>query len=192
MPTDLNVALQNLQAIPLLKARRTCLRGACAADAGALFALYSDPRVTRYGPRTPMREVAEGSALVDEMHAHFVRRERIAWVVTVARDDIAIGTCTLFDFDARRRRAEIGYALRADRWGRGLASDAVAVALDWSMRAFGVREVGAEVDPGNVRSQALLLRVGFSRVDPPADTALDPTVALQYRYQPDMQVYRTT
>ena len=45
-----------------------------------------------------------------------------------------IGTCTLFRIDPRHRHAEIGYALRSDHWGQGLAHEAVNLMLDWAFR----------------------------------------------------------
>ena len=170
-PIDLNVALWGLPAIPGLRGRLTQLRAAGECDAAALFRMYADPRVVRHGARAPMHDLVEATRLMAELRADFERRERIAWVITGTRDDLAIGTCTLFHFDARRGHAEIGYALDAAYWRRGLAGDAVSTVLDWSRRALGLQTVGADVDPANLRSQALLGRLGFSRL---ADEHLGP------------------
>ena len=76
-------------------------------------------------------------------------------------DDSVIGTCTLFRFEPRHRRAEIGYALRSDLWGRGLASDALALALNWGFRTLGLHRIEADIDPRNDASRKLLVRLGF-------------------------------
>jgi RimJ/RimL family protein N-acetyltransferase len=73
-----------------------------------------------------------------------------------------IGTCTLFRIDPRHRHAEIGYALRSDHWGRGIASEAVALVLDWAFRRLDLQRVEADIDPRNDGSRQLLARLGFS------------------------------
>jgi len=83
-------------------------------------------------------------------------------VVTLRQDDAVIGTCTLFRFEPRHRRAEIGYSLRSDHWGRGLASEAVSLMLDWAFRTLGLHRIEADIDPRNDGSRRLLQRLGFA------------------------------
>ena len=72
-----------------------------------------------------------------------------------------IGTTTLFRFDPRHRRAEVGYALRSDHWGQGLASEAVSLAIDWALRTLDLHRVEADIDPRNDASRRVLERLGF-------------------------------
>lgn len=150
-----------LPGFPELRGPRVRLRGPRADDAAAVFALFSDPQVMRYWSRAPMTEIEEAHGLVAEILESFAQRTMLNWVV-VDRDDRAIGTCTLLHFDPRHRRAEIGYALRSDLWGRGLAREAVALALDWGFGKLGVHRIEADIDPRNDGSRALLQRLGFN------------------------------
>jgi RimJ/RimL family protein N-acetyltransferase len=59
------------------------------------------------------------------------------------------------------RRALIAYEFGSAWWGRGLASESVAVMVDHLARAFDVRTVGAVFKRGNLRSRRLLQRVGM-------------------------------
>ena len=59
------------------------------------------------------------------------------------------------------RRAEVGYALRSDHWGRGLASEAASLAIDWGLRALDLHRIEADIDPRNAASRRLLERLGF-------------------------------
>jgi ribosomal-protein-alanine N-acetyltransferase len=83
-------------------------------------------------------------------------------MITTRDDDGVIGTCTLFRIDPRHRHAEIGYALRSDHWGQGLAHEAVNLMLDWAFRRFDLQRVEADIDPRNEGSRRLLLRLGFA------------------------------
>ena len=157
---DIAATLATLPAFPQLRGKRARLRGPTVDDTDDLFALFSDPEVMRYWSRAPMRERGEAEGLIGEMREAFERRELINWVVA-DHEDRVIGTCTLFHFDPRHRRAEVGYALRSDHWGRGLASEAVSLAIDWALRTLDLHRVEADIDPRNEASRRVLERLGF-------------------------------
>ena len=152
-------ALAALPGFPSLRGPRVRLRAPVRADADALFALFSDPEVTRYWSRPAMRHVAEAHGLLAEIEEAFAARAMLHWVSLEGGD--IVGSCALFRFDARERRAELGYALRRDRWGRGLATEVVGTVLDWGVRTLGLRRIEADVDPRNARSRRLLQGLGF-------------------------------
>ena len=160
MPTDLSASLAALPGFPQLHGPRVRLRGPRPQDADAVFALFSDPEVMRYWSRAPMTQRDEACALISEMEEAFAQRDKINWV-SVDRRDMVIGTCTLFRFNARHRHAEIGYSLRSDQWGKGLAREAVGAALDWAFRSLHLHRIEADIDPLNDNSRRILQRLGF-------------------------------
>ena len=153
-------SLAALPAFPALRGRAIRLRQSRSDDADALFRLFSHPDVTRYWSRPPMQTCAEAEGLLAEMEEAFAARSMLHWLVARG-DDAAIGTCTLFHFDPRNRCAEIGYAVLPDYWGRGFASEAVALALKWGFDSLGLQRIEADIDPRNARSRRLLERLGF-------------------------------
>lgn len=158
---SIDEALAALPAFPALRSRRARLRPPEARDADALFALFSHADVTRYWTRPPMHDRVEAEGLLAEMAEAFAARSMLHWMVALPDDDRAVGTCALFRFDPQRRSAEVGYALHPDRWGCGLAVQAVALALDWGFRTLGLQCIEASVDPRNARSRRLLQRLAF-------------------------------
>ena len=56
---------------------------------------------------------------------------------------------------------EAGWIVRRDRWGQGIASEAMRAALAWFDTAHGPRRVAAMIEDGNVASQALAAMLGF-------------------------------
>lgn len=161
MSFDLPASLAALPGFPQLRGPRIRLRGPRADDADAVFTLFSDPAVMRYWSRPPMTERDEAAALIVEMEEAFATRDKINWV-SVDKDDAVIGTCTLFHFDAHHRRAELGYALRSDLWGKGLAREAVSTMLDWGFRSLSLHRIEADIDPRNQGSRRILERLGFA------------------------------
>ena len=158
---DIAAALAALPVFPELRGKRARLRGPRVDDADALFALFSDPAVMRYWSRPPMTARSEAEGLIAEILDAFEQRAMLNWVVA-GNNDLAIGTCTLFHFDPRHRHAEIGYSLRSEHWGKGLAREAVTLALYWGFRTLGLHRIEASIDPRNDASRALLQRLGFT------------------------------
>jgi RimJ/RimL family protein N-acetyltransferase len=61
-----------------------------------------------------------------------------------------------------RRRLEVGWAVRGDRWGRGYATEIGQAGLDFAWDDLGAGEVVAFTEPHNRRSRAVMERLGMS------------------------------
>ncbi|MEH6420907.1 GNAT family N-acetyltransferase [Pseudomonas sp. CGJS7] len=153
-------ALSALDGWPLLQGPRVRLRGPRDADVEAFFELFGDPRVMRYWSRPPLTERAEAEQLLTRCHDEFAARTALEWIIA-DENDRAIGSCKLFRLNPTHRRAELGYALHPDHWGRGVAREANTLALDWAFGTLGLHRVDAGIDPDNTASRALLHRLGF-------------------------------
>jgi [ribosomal protein S5]-alanine N-acetyltransferase len=130
-------------------------------DVDALFEIYSDVEVTRFWSSAAMRRKAEARRLLREIREEHRARRLHEWGVALRDGDRVIGTCTLFNFDAENRRAEVGFALARAWWGRGLMGEALTLLLDFAFDVLGMRRIEADVDPRNRASLALLERLGF-------------------------------
>ncbi len=58
---------------------------------------------------------------------------------------------------------EIGWRLTRDAWGKGYATEAARAALEDVFSRIGLTEVLAYTGPGNLRSQAVMSRLGLHR-----------------------------
>jgi RimJ/RimL family protein N-acetyltransferase len=61
---------------------------------------------------------------------------------------------------------EIGWTLARDTWGRGYATEAAIAATDWAFEHLGWSEVIHSIDPANVASQQVAMRLGSTRRGP--------------------------
>ena len=61
-----------------------------------------------------------------------------------------------------KKEAEIGYILRPDAQGRGVAREAVSRAIAYAFETRGMRRISADIDPDNQRSVAAIKALGFS------------------------------
>lgn len=150
-------------ALPTLMSERLALRCLEPGDAQALFQIFSDREVMQYWSSAPWTDQAEGVELVKNVRRCFAERSLFQWGVVRLSDDSLIGTCTLSRVDPQNRRAEIGFALRRDLWGRGYMSEATRAMLQFAFQKLELHRVEADVDPRNNASIRLLERLGFQR-----------------------------
>src|SRR5579875_2100658 len=80
------------ETFPRLITRRLILREMRPEDAPALFAILSDPEVTRYLDIPTFTEPAQAETLIARLHASFAAKERWRWGIARASDDTLIGT----------------------------------------------------------------------------------------------------
>lgn len=81
----------------------------------------------------------------------------------VLEDGVVVGDCGWFGPPDEDGEVEIGYGLAPSARGRGVATEAVQLLVDWAL-AQGARSVRAEVLPGNEPSLRLLARLGFADI----------------------------
>lgn len=73
-----------------------------------------------------------------------------------------IGVVGLEGIDHNNRRTEIGYWLGRKYWNQGFVTEAVCLVLRYAFTELNMKRVYAHVFPGNVASERLLLRCGFT------------------------------
>jgi RimJ/RimL family protein N-acetyltransferase len=145
---------------PTLQGARLSLRALDPRDVHALFEIHADPDVMRYWSTAPWTEPAQAEALLASDRA--AAGTHLRWGVADPEDRV-VGTVSLFRHHEESRRMELGYVLGRSAQGRGWATEAVGLALDWGFGAFGLHRVEADTDPRNARSCRLLERLGFTR-----------------------------
>ncbi|WP_214408266.1 GNAT family N-acetyltransferase [Pseudonocardia lacus] len=148
-----------------LRTGRLVVRRFAAADLAAFAAYRSDPAVARYqGWEAPYpRERAE-RMLAELDHEHPDTPGRwFQFAVALAGTDELLGDCGVFVPLDRPCQAELGFTFAAEHQGRGYATEAVRRVLDYLFLDRGKHRVVASCDDRNVRSAALLRRVGMRR-----------------------------
>ena len=138
------------------------LRPIVDADVHAVHAGLSDPRViAHYGVSYP---TLESTWVQMRWFADIAAEGSGAWWAVCAASAPAqlIGACGMNDRVAEHRRAEIGYWLRPEWWGKGIMRQCLSAMLEHAFERMGLHRLGAEVDVGNDAISGLLLRLGFT------------------------------
>ena len=155
--------LEGAAHLPSIETERLQLRSLSSADIPALFAIFGDHDVCRYWSRPALAYMAVAEALLREIEESFARRSLFQWGVAERATGAVVGTCTLASLSREHRRAEVGYALRRDVWGRGYMAEALPALIDFAFGTLGLHRLEADVDPRNASSIRLLEGAGFVR-----------------------------
>jgi RimJ/RimL family protein N-acetyltransferase len=149
--------------LPALDGTRVRLRAIRPSDDPDLLAVFGDAHHLRYWSHGPLADLDAARQYREGIEAGARDRSLFQWAITEPADDRLVGTTTLCSWDRANRRAEVGFILRPDHAGRGVASDAVRTAIRFGIREMALHRVEADVDPENGASIRLLERLGFQR-----------------------------
>jgi ribosomal-protein-alanine N-acetyltransferase len=137
------------------------LRDLTVEDFDDFFAIVGDDRVTSwmaFDSHTP----ESGRTMLDSILERSGREDRPDYMLAVTRldDDHVIGFIRLAP--GVHQGAKLGYAIGADHWGRGYATDASRTILKFAFGDLGLHRVSAAIGPENLASVAVVKRLGFS------------------------------
>lgn len=165
---------------PSLRTTRLLLRQWRDADREPFAAMNADPEVMEHYPArlTP----AESAAMVERIQSGFRQHGYGLWALEVADSGEFIGYTGLApaSFDAHFTPAvEIGWRLARPAWGHGYATEAARAALAFGFDRAGLREIVSFTTPGNLRSQAVMRRLGMTH--DPVDDFDHPRLPTEHR-----------
>jgi ribosomal-protein-alanine N-acetyltransferase len=152
--------------VPELRTARLTLRHWTDADREPFAALNADPVVMEHFPSTLDR--GQSDAFVDRIEAQFEELGFGPWAVDVEGIGFIGFTGLLVprfhvDWmdDRQQPVVEVGWRLRRDAWGHGYATEAARAAVAFAFDELGRDEVVSMTVVGNLRSQAVMRRLGM-------------------------------
>ncbi|MEX2969832.1 GNAT family N-acetyltransferase [Streptomyces sp. C184] len=158
-----------------LRTERLILREWRASDLAPWAAMNADPEVRAHFPEVLTREQSE--VRVAAFQADLERRGWGWWAVEVRATGEFIGFTGLDPVEDEMpfTGVEAGWRLTRSAWGQGYATEAGRAALAVGFDTLRLPEVLAVTTATNLRSQAVMRRLGMTR--DPADDFDDPEIA---------------
>lgn len=156
-----------------LRTDRLTLRRWRDSDLEPWATMNADPAVREHLGDLLTREQSHASVAL--FQAEFDQRGYGWWAVEVRDTGEFIGFAGLdqVDDDMPFTGVEIGWRLARPAWGQGYATEAARKVLGHGFDVLGLSEILAVTTATNLRSQAVMRRIGMTRN--PADDFDDPT-----------------
>lgn len=145
----------------ILRTLRLTLRELAPQDADALSRILSDPETMRYYPAPYDRAGVEG--WIDRNIQRYQDDGVGLWTMELTETCEVIGDCGILlqEVDGERLY-EIGYHLRRDFWGQGLATEAAVACRDWAFENLKTERMISLIRPENMPSRRVAERNGMT------------------------------
>lgn len=150
----------NSAAFPLIRTERLLLRQFCDADLPSVFEGLSHPDVIRYyGVNFQTMEAAK------EQMEFFAGLERdgtgIWWAICSQDTGEFLGGGGFNNLSKEHRKAEIGFWLLPEHWGKGIMAEAMPLICEHGFNELGLHRIEGFVESENTNCKRALARLGF-------------------------------
>ncbi|WP_324735806.1 GNAT family protein [Thermococcus sp. SY098] len=147
----------------ILTGRRVSLSVLLREDIPKVWLWYNDRDVRRYLSSPDAVFYFEDEVEWYERIRREKERHRV-FAVIENRSDSLVGLIGVHKINHKNGHAEIGYFLSKQYWGKGYATEAVELVLEYCFKWLNLRKVYARVYEYNVASQRVLEKNGFKLV----------------------------
>jgi ribosomal-protein-alanine N-acetyltransferase len=149
--------------LPELETERLLLRKMRLDDAEAMFAYASDPEVTRYVLFETHRSVEDSESFLRLALEGYERGDFGGWGVVLKDSGAFVGTCGMdAGYAPEHARAELGYVLSREHWGRGLMPEAVRAVIRFGFKRMSLNRVQARCIAENAASARVMEKAGMT------------------------------
>ncbi len=150
----------------LLRTERLVLRQFTPDDADLLLELDSDPEVMRYingGTPTPANEIRD--VMIPRWLDWYAKPGGYGyWAALELPAMTFVGWFHLRpDEHDPEQCVDLGYRLRRDAWGRGLATEGSRALIDYGFSSLGLQRISAHAMIGNDASMRVMEKAGMRR-----------------------------
>ncbi|MBA2731467.1 MAG: GNAT family N-acetyltransferase [Acidobacteria bacterium] len=144
-----------------IETERLVLRIPSLADTGAIFNSYAqDTEVLRYLTWRPHQNIQETEGFLVGCIIAWDGDARFPYVITLRESGEVIG---MIEIRINVYKADAGYVLSRQHWGKGIATEALCSLVEWALRQASIYRVWALCDVDNLASAGVLEKVGMER-----------------------------
>ena len=150
----------------ILETPRLQLREFIPQDADALAQVLSDPETMRYYPAPHGRTGYDRTGVEQWIERNRQRYQHDGvglWAMELKKTQELIGDCGIIPQQVEGEPLyEIGYHLRRDHWGQGLATEAAIACRDWAFKNLKANRLISLIRPENLPSRRVAERNGMT------------------------------
>ena len=153
---------KDLEDLPVLETDRLLLRKMTPDDAEAVFAYASDPETSRYVIWETHLSVEDSRAFLELVASRCESGGEPEWGIVYKGDHRFVGTCGFVNWEPEHARAELGYVLSREYWGRGLASEAARAMISFGFTVMDLNRIEARCISENAASARVMQKAGMT------------------------------
>lgn len=151
-----------MKTFPILETDRLVLRQLTAEDSQAIFEYFSQDKVMKYYDLVTFQSIKEAEQLIKLWETRLQTSSGCRWGITLKGvNNKVIGTCGFHSISSEHNRAEIGYEIHPDHWGKGIATEACLALIQHGFNTLKYHRIEAFIDPSHAASRRVLHKSGM-------------------------------
>lgn len=148
---------------PKLESERLLLRKLELTDAPDVQLIRSDEKVMIYMDSERQMTIQHSENFISDKLKMYEERTGIFWAIIEKSTNKFIGDFAFFKIDNKNSRAEIGYTLKPEFWGKGFMKEAMLTIFNFGFRDLNLHSLEANINPENDNSRAILRKMRFQK-----------------------------
>jgi [ribosomal protein S5]-alanine N-acetyltransferase len=162
---SINMEINNIvfEKFPEIEGERLKFRKFKIEDAADLFIIRSDEKVMNYMDSKRFTSIADAEEMIMNIYNDYVTGRGINWIIFLKDSGDIIGYFGFWRIVAEHCRAEIGFALKPEYWGKGYMTDTLLSMIRFGFNELRLHSIEANVNPRNESCRSLLEKAGFKK-----------------------------
>ncbi|MEK4207122.1 MULTISPECIES: GNAT family N-acetyltransferase [Paenibacillus] len=145
-----------------IQTKRLKLRKMKLSDSASLFNIWSDPEVTKFMNINSFTDESQAVEMIKILNNLSLESKAIRYSIIELESNRIIGSCGYNSIDSSNAKAEIGYDISKDYWGKGYAPEAIQSLMDYAFNTLNFNRIEAKVEPENNNSIRVLQKLNYT------------------------------
>ena len=151
------------KSFPEFESERLLFRKLLLSDAKDLLLIRSNDAVMKYLDIARFESIADAEKMVQTVSESYDNETGINWGIVEKHSNNFIGYFGFWRMIPEHCRAEIGYALKPEYWGRGYMYETINIVVRFGFKNMNLHSIEANVNPDNDKSKKVLEKIGFKK-----------------------------
>ena len=151
------------KSFPELESDRLLFRKILLSDAKDILLIRSDDDVMRFMDVIRFESIADAEKMIQSVEESYNKGDGINWAIIEKHSNSFVGYFGFFRIIPEHCRAEIGYALKPEYWGKGYMYETINKMVKFGFENMKLHSIEANVNPANEKSKRVLERIGFKK-----------------------------
>jgi [ribosomal protein S5]-alanine N-acetyltransferase len=148
----------------VLETKRLTLREMTLNDVDNLLTVLSDPEAMEFYPQPFDRQMTQ--TWIERNIQRYAQYGFGLWALILKENGELIGDCGLVVQDVEGvEEVEIGYHIRRDLWGKGLATEAAQACRNYGFAQLGFDQLVSLINPDNIASRRVAEKNGMRLIE---------------------------
>lgn len=148
---------------PIIETERLILREIREDDLDRIYEIFSNMMVTQFYGQEPITTKDQALGFISHFKNLHLEKKGIRWGIERRNIKGLIGTIGFHLWSPKHLRAEIGYEILPDYWGKGYAKESILNCISYGFNEMKLHRIGAVVFVENQNSNKLLEKIGFEK-----------------------------